>query len=422
MIIYDLILLFLYIIYFPIFLIKGKLHKGFLSRLGILPAELNKIKNKEYIWIHAVSVGEALVVSKLIDVLRMKFPEKGLVISTVTPTGNKIARTLSKEDDVIIYFPLDLGFIVRRFVNRINPCIFVTAETEIWPNIISYLHKKDIPIVLINGRISRGSFGGYKKIRYLLRKTLNKITVFCMQTLEDAERIIYLGADKDKVKVMGNLKFDETFPETKYEATDLGLKGDYQLLIAGSTHFNEEEMVIRVYKNLLKDYPLMKLMIAPRHIDRKNKLIDLINANNFKVIKFSIIKNEEINLTAYANYIFLVDTIGDLKTLYNLATVVFIGGSLVKKGGHNIIEPGYFAKPIVFGPNMQNFQDMTDSFLNRKAAIQVKDEEGLQKTIKMLLHNSAKMQALSRNAKAVVEENRGAAVRTVNLLSEFLGS
>jgi len=166
----------------------------------------------------------------------------------------------------------------------------------------------------------------------------------------------------------------------------------------------------------------MKLMIAPRHIDRKNKLIDLINANNFKVIKFSIIKNEEINLTAYANYIFLVDTIGDLKTLYNLATVVFIGGSLVKKGGHNIIEPGYFAKPIVFGPNMQNFQDMTDSFLNRKAAIQVKDEEGLQKTIKMLLHNSAKMQALSRNAKAVVEENRGAAVRTVNLLSEFLGS
>ncbi|MFH1655382.1 MAG: 3-deoxy-D-manno-octulosonic acid transferase [Candidatus Omnitrophota bacterium] len=418
--IYDIIFIILHLIYFPIFLFKRKLHKGFLSRLGFLPKELTKLKDKDYIWIHAVSVGEALVVSKLLDVLRKQLPDKKLLISTVTPTGNKIARSLIKNQDIVIYFPLDLSLIVRKFVNRINPCVFVTAETEIWPNIINYLHKRRIPIIIINGRISKRSFKGYRKIRYFLKGILNKISLFCMQTLDDAEKIIYLGADKDKVKVIGNLKFDETFPSHSYQTTDLGLKKDDRLLIAGSTHSNEEEIIIRVYKNILRDYPRLKLMIAPRHIDRVNSIIELIKANNFKVIKFSKVKNEQLNLTAYSNYIFLVDTIGDLKTLYNLATIVFVGGSLVNKGGHNIIEPGYFGKPIIFGPNMSNFQDMTDTFLSRKAAIQVKDEQGLQKNIKMLFDNNVRTQTISKNAKEVVEENRGATERTVNLLKEIL--
>ena len=420
-IIYDIIFILLYVIYLPIFLIKGKMHKGFLSRLGFLPKDLlSKLKDNNFIWIHAVSVGEAQVVSKLIDVLRKQIPNRRLLISTVTSTGNKIARSIAKDNDLVIYFPLDLSFIVRRFINIINPLVFITTETEIWPNIIRHLYKRKVPIILINGRISKRSFKGYRKIKLFLKGILNRINLFCMQTVEDAEKIIYLGAPKEKVKVIGNLKFEETLSVNSYQPANLGLKKNESLLIAGSTHANEEENIIKIYKKILRDYPRLKLMIAPRHPERTGKIADLINANNFKVIKFSSIKNESINLSAYSNYIFLVDTIGDLRALYNLATIVFIGGSLVKKGGHNIIEPAYFSKPIIFGPDMSNFQDMADSFLRKEAAIQVANAKDLQKTIRVLLGNNTKIQALGNNAKAVVDENKGAAQRTVNLLKEYL--
>lgn len=421
--IYDIIFLLLFILYLPVLLVKRKLHKGFFMRFGFLSKDIReRLKADNFIWIHAVSVGEALVISKLIDAIRKEFPGKRLVISTVTPTGNKIARSLAKDNDVVIYSPLDLSLVVKKFVNLIKPSVFITAETEIWPNLINRLHKINIPIILVNGRISRRSFKGYRKIRFFLKGILNKISLFCMQTIDDAEKIIYLGAKKESVKVIGNLKFDETFPENNYQAEDLGLKATDKLLVAGSTHNNEEEIIIKVYKNILKESPRLKLMIAPRHPDRADKITALIKANNLKVIRFSSIKNEKINLSAYLDYVFLIDTIGDLKSLYNLATVVFIGGSLVKKGGHNIIEPAYFAKPILFGPDMSNFQDMADLFLRKDAAIQVKDAKELQKRLSQLLENGTKIQNLAKRAKSVVDENRGTSQRTISLLKSVLNS
>ncbi|MBM3248956.1 MAG: 3-deoxy-D-manno-octulosonic acid transferase [Candidatus Omnitrophica bacterium] len=418
-IIYDIIFILLHLLYLPFFIFRRKFHKGFLSRLGFLPKDIiSKLKGNKHIWVHAVSVGEVLVASKLIDVLRQRWPDQRIVISTVTPTGNKIARSLAKENDSVIYFPLDFSFIVKHVIDLIKPTVFITAETEIWPNIISYLYAKKVPVIVINGRISKRSFSGYKKIRFLLRRTLRKIALFCMQTSEDAERIIYLGAPKNKVKVVGNLKFDEKFSEHSCDPSCLGLKEDDMLIIAGSTHHNEEEITFKVYREAIKNFPRLKLMIAPRHPERADAIADLISSNNFKVIRFSSIKNEKINLAAYANYVFLVDTIGDLKSLYNLATLVFVGGSLVNKGGHNIIEPAYFSKPIIFGPHMSNFQDMADLFLKKNSVIQVKNEKELASAIKMLLENRTKRQQLGQDSRRIVDENKGATERTADLIKE----
>lgn len=422
-IIYDIIFAILHLFYLPFFIFRRKFHKGFLCRLGFLPKDLvAKLAGNKHIWIHAVSVGEVLVASKLIDVLKKHWPEERIVISTVTPTGNKIAQSLASDKISVMYFPLDFSFIVKRIINQIRPTVFITAENEIWPNIISYLHAKNVPIIVINGRISKRSFLGYKKIRFLLKSTLKKVALFCMQTVEDGERIIYLGAPKEKVKVAGNLKFDEKFPEYSYEPSCLGLKDEDALFIAGSTHYNEEEIILRVYRDAIKIHPRLKLMIAPRHPERSDYIAGLISSNNFKVIKFSSIKNHKINLSAYANYVFLVDTIGDLKSLYNLATIVFVGGSLVNKGGHNIIEPAYFSKPIVFGEYMSNFQDMADLFLRKDSAIQVKNEQELSTTIRMLLGNKIKRQQLGLNARIIVDENKGVTERTIDLIKEITSS
>jgi len=391
--------------------------------LGFLPEDLiTKLGGNKHIWIHAVSVGEVLVASKLIESIKQQWPQERIVISTVTPTGNRIAQSLASDKITVMYFPLDFSFIVKKIIHKIKPMIFITAETEIWPNIISYLYAKHVPIVIVNGRISKRSFWGYKKIRFLLRSTLRRIALFCMQTPEDAERIIYLGAPKERVKFVGNLKFDEKLPEYSCDSECLGLRENDMLFIAGSTHHNEEEMVFKIYRDLVKNYPRLKLMIAPRHPERADSIASVISANNFKVIKFSGIKNHKINLAAYANYVFLVDTIGDLKSLYNLATVVFVGGSLVDKGGHNIIEPAYFSKPIIFGQHMSNFQDMADLFLRKNAAIRVKTDKELANAVKILLDSAIKRQKLGENARIIVDENKGATQRTVEQIKKVLAS
>lgn len=422
-IIYDIIFIVLHLFYLPFFIFRRKFHKGFLCRLGFLPKDLiAKLRGNKHIWIHAVSVGEVLVASKLIDGLKKYFPEERIIISTVTPTGNKIAQSLVNDKISVMYFPLDFSFIVKRIIDHIKPTVFITAETEIWPNIISYLYAKNVPIIVVNGRISKRSFLGYKKIRFLLKSTFKKITLFCMQTVEDGERIIYLGAPKEKVKFVGNLKFDEKFSEYSYDSSCLGLKEDDSLLIAGSTHHNEEEIILKVYRDAIKNYPRLKLMIAPRHPERVDSIADLISSNNLKVIKFSSIKNQKVNLAAYASYVFLVDTIGDLKSLYNLATIVFIGGSLVNKGGHNIIEPAYFSKPVIFGEHMSNFQDMADLFLKKNSALQVKSEKELAGAIKTLLDSKTKRLQLGQNARIIVDENKGATERTVEQINEIASS
>ncbi len=257
-------------------------------RLGIFPqSAINKIKHRKVIWLHTVSVGEAQAADNLVKNLKREYSDFCLVISTVTKTGNKIAQKLIGIQDLVIYFPLDISFIVKRVISAIKPKLFIIAETEIWPNLIINLAKKGVPIALVNGRVSNNSFRGYKIIRPFLSRVLQSFSLFCMQTKEDAQRIVELGADRDKVKVTGNMKFDVQLSAISCRLSALGLSEEEKLFIAGSTHRGEEEIALQVYKELIKNYPNLRLLIAPRHIERTTEVEKLILRFGFKAQRVS---------------------------------------------------------------------------------------------------------------------------------------
>lgn len=376
------------------------------------------------IWVHAVSVGEVMTIRYLIQALKEKYPSRKFAISTVTPTGNKIAKSIATKDDFVFYLPLDLGMIVKRVINQIDPCLLIIVETEIWPNLIFYLFKKGIPIAMVNGRVSDRSFKGYRRIRFLLKPILNKIDLFCVQSKVDSDRLIHLGVSANKIRITGNMKFDvvdyapafrqEEIPEIDYEDYRLrmGLAAKDKLLIAGSTHPGEEDRVLGVYKKLLNDYPFLRLILAPRHPERSRDIEKAAVTYGFNPARISQLKSQTDNETNVQT-VFILDTIGQLRSFYSIADIVFVGGSLVKVGGHNILEPAYFERPILFGPYMFNFRDIAGIFLKNKAAVLVQDANQLYKAVASLLKDPGKANELGKKARAIILENRGAADRNL---------
>ena len=421
--IYDLIFLFISIIYLPIYLFKGKFHKGFLARLGALPAGL---KLDRPIWIHAVSVGEAIAVKGLIEELRKSYPDKKFVISTVTPTGNKIAQGFAKKEDFVTYLPLDLSFIVKGVISKINPSIFIIAETEIWPNLIYCLFKNGIPVITINGRISDSSFRGYSMIKLLIRPILKKVSLFCVQSDRDKQRLKFLGVNQSNLKVTGNMKFDAVNYKNKEPADyaefkkKLGLVDNERLFVAGSTHPGEEEIILKCYKELLLDYQDLKLLIAPRHPERSDEVKQLVSKLGYRAVFVSGLPAECAGHSA--KHVFILDTVGELADFYAISDIVFIGGSLVKKGGHNVLEPAFFAKPILFGRHMFNFRDIADLFLNSKAAIMVCDESDLRRRIVELLNNRQEALRMGESARGLISLNQGATKRNSDLIKAIYDS
>lgn len=434
---YDLIFFVISLIYLPVYLFRRKFYKGFLSRLGFLPADLRLNKP---IWIHAVSAGEIMSMRSFIGELRKTYPERSLVISTVTLTGNRIARGIVKQGDFVTFLPLDFSFIVWRVIKRINPCVVIIAETELWPNFISCLHKSNIPIIVVNARISDRSFAGYSKVRFLLKSILNKISLFCCQTDTDAQRLVSLGVGEDRVRVSGNMKFDVTDDTDKENAEDtekkkiVGLQDEDKLWVAASTHPGEEEIVLSVYKRVLADYPQFRLLIAPRHPERVKEIEKLVDKYNFQAICMSRQESKRdsspdpdmtsggLRMTEGSGTasVFILDTIGELMDFYRIADIVFVGGSLIKKGGHNILEPAVLAKPIIFGPYMFNFRDIADLFLKHNAGILVHNQDELEKTLRDLLNNPQSANELGEKAKGLVEKNRGATLRNMGYITNSL--
>ena len=391
-------------------------------RLGIFPQGLiNRIKGRKNIWLHTVSVGEAQAASALVKNLKHEYPDFCLVISTVTETGNKVARKLAGPQDIVIYSPLDVSFIVKKVASIINPKLFVIAETEIWPNLIINLARKSVPVILVNGRISANSFRGYKIIRPFFKKLLRSFNLFCMQTKEDAQRIVELGAEKSKVKATGNMKFDISSSEFRmFMSSELGLKENEKLLIAGSTHRGEEEIILQAYKELVKNHSDLRLLIAPRHIERAQELERLVAKLGFRAQRFSNIgltTNYEPQTT---NPILILDTIGRLKNIYALADIVFIGGSLIPHGGQNPIEPAIFGKAILFGPYMSNFSNISEAFLNNRAAIMLKDAPQLKDACSKLLKEPILRRDLGHRAKELVQKNKGATLKNMGLIRHLL--
>ncbi|MEI6832111.1 MAG: 3-deoxy-D-manno-octulosonic acid transferase [Candidatus Omnitrophota bacterium] len=418
-IIYDLVFFIFILVYLPLYLLRGKFHRGFASRLGILPANLNLDRP---IWVHAVSVGEAVSVKGLVTQLRKAYPNKKLVISTVTATGNKIAQGLIGPGDLLIYLPLDVSFIVRHVLKRINPSLFIIAETEIWPNLISQLYKQNIPIVTVNGRISDSSYSGYSAIKYIIRPILRKVSIFLLQSDTDASRLESLGVAKEKIQVTGNLKFDINLNaglELNASAyrQKLMLNAEDKLWVCGSTHAGEEKFILEAYKELLLVHPKLKLLLAPRHPERSKDIAAVASSMKFMPIFTSSIS--EASPTCIDNPVFILDTIGQLFNYYACADIVFVGGSLIKKGGHNILEPASLKKPIIFGPYMFNFRDITDLFMQYKAGIMVSNARELTLKVKELLSNNLLAKDLGQRAYELIRKNSGATGKNIQAIKQL---
>jgi len=413
---YDLIFLVFALAYLPVYLFKGKFHRGFVRRFGHVPKNINLDRP---IWIHAVSVGEVMAVRGLIKELRLLYPFKNFVISTVTPTGNKIARSVASNSDFVTYLPLDLSFITQKVINRIKPGVFIIVETEIWPNLITSLYKSGIPVAILNARISDASFKGYSAVKYLLKPILGKIDIFCAQSKGDSFKLNALGVIPGKVEVTGNMKFDQA-PKLSGDARSyrdkLALGEREMLLVAGSTHPGEEEILLNVYRRLLSLFPSLRLLLAPRHPERADEVKNLIERFGFNSHKVSLLNLK----TPHKDAVFILDTVGELVLFYAAADIVFVGGSLVKKGGHNILEPAFLSKPVIFGPYMFNFRDIAQEFLGYRAAIQVFNQEDLIVSIKELLDDSLKAQELVKGAQRAIFNNRGATKRNIALIRKFI--
>ena len=393
-------------------IIKPKFRAGFFRKLGFYKYKSN---GESLTVFHAVSVGETNAVADTVRAYREKYPDRKIVITNTTKTGHEIAKkTLSSVADDITYFPFDFSFAVNSFFNAYKPDKIVIVETEIWPCFVKEAHKKGIEVYIANGRISPHSYEGYKKFSFVFKKILPLYKKILMQTKADAQRIKDIGAPDDKVEFMGNLKFDININLSADEQNALKERfkaSDKEILIAASTHSGEDEIVIRTYKRLKEKFPELKLLIAPRHPQRFDKVYELINAENFSSGRVSE------NRTFDDADILLGDTMGELAKFFSFCKIAFIGGSFYGPGGHNPLEANIWNKPVVSGYNVANFKDIYKILTEKSAAIVAKDEQEFYEAISVLLSDKTKYEAMCIAAGQVFEENRGAVQYLINRLS-----
>jgi len=412
---YNILSLISLIAYLPWLLFK----KGPENRLIYLSERLgiSRYTNAD-IWIHAVSVGEIIAALPFLKALRKEFPWLKIILSTTTYTGQRIARERFMEANRIMYMPWDSWLSVTRAVKIISPKVFITIETELWPCLFRALKNNGSHIILLNGRVSPRSFKGYKRIKPFMRIVLSYIDFLYMQGETDAERIVAIGADEKKVAIMGNFKFDILPYKTEPLHWMDGFEG--RILVAGSTHKGEEEIILDAYEEVKNSIYDLKLILAPRHPERFGEVTEILKARNINFIKRSEIKTRNTKHETRNTDVILLDTIGELSTLYSRATIAFIGGSLMPYGGHNILEPAYWGTPIAFGPYMENFP-FAEDFLREDAAIMVTDSHDIVKAIKDLLSNPEKARQMGKKARTIIDRNTGAVKKAVDIIRSFLG-
>jgi len=420
-IIYDLFFLIFSVVYLPYLLVKRKAHKDFLQRFSFLPDEVTGLERP--VWIHAVSVGEAALAGKLSGVIKKRFPGVPVVISTTTRTGNDMARKFKPGAvDAVFYFPVDFRAVVSRVVRSIDPRLYLMVETELWPNLLEEFSSRGVPVVLVNGRISDSSFVNYKRIGFITRHILKDVERFCMQSEKDALRIKQMGAPAEKVFVTGNIKFDQTGDSPAsgaFRKEDFGFGEKDEILVAGSTHSPEEETIVDVYRELRKKRSGLKLVLAPRHIERVDTVGSYIEKAGIGYQRFSdILSGKKIRPSG--KDVILVDTIGHLKDIYSVATLIFVGGSLARKGGQNPIEGARWGKAVVFGPHMFNFREVAGIFTEGGGAVAVKDKNELKSVLEDLLEDTDKRENMSVNAKKIIDQNSGALEKTMDKIGKYL--
>lgn len=421
---YQLLLAFAFLVFLPRFLLQKKYAASFRERLGKLPdfdADGNPV-----VWLHCVSVGEAQAARPLVKTLREKFPEYKLVISTTTLTGQNLAREIFKHDAALVfYFPFDFRFAVRRALRKIKPAIVLLMETEIWFNFLRGASRSGAKVVIVNGRLSEKSARRYSWIKTTVSGVLRYVDLALMQGKADAERLLELGIDKSRVKVTGNLKFDQSFDETENDLTKnfrerFTISAAAPLIIAASTHSPEEKWILAAFKTVYKNSrgKLPRLLLVPRHPERFDEVADLIEQTGFAWTRRSAIPSSRDS----AAEIILLDSIGELRAALPLAEIVFVGGSLIPHGGQNVLEPAAARKAIVTGFYTMNFSAIIKDFLGKDALVQLPElveneiSSRLAETFISLLNDDARRAQLAENAFRVMQENRGATAKTIEYL------
>lgn len=390
------------------------------ERFGFLSSgDLSTISGFDILWVHAVSVGETMAVKSLLKELKKRYPESKIVVSNVTETGREIAQQLP-EVDLCIYFPFDFRLAVRKILKSINPALIIIAETELWPNFLRETAKREIPLVLVNGRISDRSFARYKKLEWAFRDVLGFFSALCMQTEEDRRRIVSLGAVPERVHVAGNLKYD--VPVRCLSKQEAGaIREEYHIsppatvLTAGSTHQGEEELILSAYLELLREKIELILILVPRHPERAGKVGELLQAAGIKYYLRSTL-HEEAPVLGNGE-VLLLDTVGELTKMYSISDVVFVGGSLVPVGGHNILEPAACGVPVLFGPFMNNFREIESLVLQNRGGIRVSDTSALADSLRMLLDDESRRQEMGMNGADMLRRNSGSTVRHMDMIA-----
>ncbi len=404
---------------------RGGYRHGFLQRFGCYEAAVQaRLRSRPRVWVHAVSVGEVQVALRFMRALRELRPDMAFVLTTTTSTGHAVALQQLPADDVLLYFPVDLPWIMKRVLDRIHPLALVLVEGELWPNLLRQACWRQVPVMLLNGRVSAHSCRNYRKVRFLVKKVLACFDLFCMQGAEDAQRLQELGADPGKIRVMGSAKYDVTEPAhvvlepVRSLLLQAGFAEDTHWMVGGSTWPGEETILLELYKKIRAHDPKARLALIPRHAERREEVVAGIRAAGLLHTAWSELKAAQTATTSCSRAdlsgvalaksdVLLVDTTGELKNFYAMATVIFVGKSLTAHGGQNVIEAAVFAKPIVVGPYTENFNAVIADFRAANALIQVPDAAGLERAIADLWRDRQACQAYGQRAAQVVRAHAG---------------
>jgi 3-deoxy-D-manno-octulosonic-acid transferase len=422
--IYNILLTIILLFSAPYFLFRSLIQKRFREALPQRMGFFQSPSFKSPIWVHAASVGEVFCSIPLLKKIKKEFPHSRIVLTTMTQTGNETARTHLPEADQILFAPIDHPIILRRTIEKIQPCILLIAETELWPNLLRCCGKKGISIILFNGRISQKSLPRYLLFKFFFKECLKYVSLFLMQTDEDRTRIIKIGGESQKTRTAGNLKFDQALPSFTQEAMGemartLGFYGKENILIAGSTHSGEEDILVVLYKELKKMDPQLVLILAPRHLERLEEVERILKKESLLWLRKSSLLTGASRSDRELPDVILLDTMGELVGIYSFGTLVFVGGSLVPVGGHNPLEPLFFRKCVLFGPYMFNFVEISRRLIETGGAIQVSGKEELFSQLKNLLFDEVARKEVGEKGYQFLQKHQGATERMMDEIRPF---
>lgn len=384
------------------------------ERFGIKPAPSAA---KPVLWVHAVSVGEVEAARPLVEALQTQYPSHQILITTMTPTGSARVTSLYGDKVLHCYLPYDLPFAVRRFLKSARPELGIIMETELWPNLIHYADALDIPMVLANARLSARSAAGYQKIAKLTQRMLQQFTLIAAQSQDDRQRFVALGADKDSVHAVGNLKFEITLPASLTEEAEAlrSIWGNRPVFIAASTHEGEDEIILNASRKIRAEFPDLLLILVPRHPERFDKVAALSQRSGFKILRRS-----DNGMCSRDIQVLIIDTMGELPLFYGTADIAFVGGSLVPKGGHNLLEPAALGRAVIIGPHYFNFSEISRQFLQAGAAIQIASSESLADKVIGLLRNPQQRADMGQAGQNLIKHSQGASKRLLNLIKRHI--